>query len=162
MLWRHWEDVESTLGGELERFSEYAWERKVNNKEGTFFEESGHDSWEKFSVNFWPKYFSAVEGHTVWICTVPTVYTNLARKSRQFLAWFLRQFLDFRWLFLGCTEQSVQWTGHGKQGTEEAGQRYDFGTKNEADFCGTDLVLWGIFLGWKCCFAADMYFPEAE
>jgi len=31
--------------------------------------------------------------------------------------------------------------GHRKRGTEEAGQRYDFGTKNEADFYGTDLVL---------------------
>ena len=31
--------------------------------------------------------------------------------------------------------------GHGKLGTEEAGQRYGFGTKNEADFCGIDLVL---------------------
>jgi hypothetical protein len=31
--------------------------------------------------------------------------------------------------------------GHEKRGTEEVGQRYDFGTKNEADFCGTDLVL---------------------
>jgi hypothetical protein len=31
--------------------------------------------------------------------------------------------------------------GHAKRGTEKAGQRYDFGTENEADFCGTDLVL---------------------
>jgi hypothetical protein len=79
----------------------------VSNKEGTFF-----DSREKFSVNFWQKYFSAVGGRTVWICTVRMILcsrTDLARKSRQFLAWFSRQFLDFRWLFLGHTEQSVQW-----------------------------------------------------
>jgi hypothetical protein len=31
--------------------------------------------------------------------------------------------------------------GHEKQGTKEARQWYGFGTKNEADFCGTDLVL---------------------
>jgi hypothetical protein len=31
--------------------------------------------------------------------------------------------------------------GHRKRGTEEARQRYDFGMENEADFCGTDLVL---------------------
>jgi hypothetical protein len=31
--------------------------------------------------------------------------------------------------------------GHEKRGMEEAGQWYGFGTKNEADFCGTDLVL---------------------
>ena len=31
--------------------------------------------------------------------------------------------------------------GHGKRGTEEAGQQYDFGMKNEVDLCGTDLVL---------------------
>jgi hypothetical protein len=30
---------------------------------------------------------------------------------------------------------------HEKRGTEEAGQRYGFGTENEADLCGTDLVL---------------------
>jgi hypothetical protein len=42
----------------------------VSNKEGTFFEESGHDSREKFSVNFWSKYFSVVGGHTIHIHTV--------------------------------------------------------------------------------------------
>jgi hypothetical protein len=31
--------------------------------------------------------------------------------------------------------------GHEKQGMKEVGQRYGFGTKNEADLCGTDLVL---------------------
>jgi hypothetical protein len=31
--------------------------------------------------------------------------------------------------------------GHEKRGTEEAGQWYDFGTENETDLCGTDLVL---------------------
>jgi hypothetical protein len=29
----------------------------VSSKEGTYFEEGGHDSREKISVNFWPKYF---------------------------------------------------------------------------------------------------------
>jgi hypothetical protein len=31
--------------------------------------------------------------------------------------------------------------GHRKRGTKEAGQQYGFGTENEADLCGTDLVL---------------------
>jgi hypothetical protein len=69
-----------------------------------FFEERGHDSREKFYVNFWPKYFSVVGGHTAQI---HTVRTDLARKSRRFLAQFSRRFLDFRWLFLGRTKQSV-------------------------------------------------------
>jgi hypothetical protein len=29
----------------------------VSSKEGTFFEESGHNSREKNSMNFWPKFF---------------------------------------------------------------------------------------------------------
>jgi hypothetical protein len=58
----------------------------VSSKEGTFFQESGHDSREKISVNFWPKYFSVVGGRTVRIRTIRTIpynRTNLARKSRQ-------------------------------------------------------------------------------
>jgi hypothetical protein len=42
----------------------------VSNKDGAFFEESGHDSREKHSVNFWSKYFSVVGGHIVRIRTV--------------------------------------------------------------------------------------------
>jgi hypothetical protein len=30
--------------------------------------------------------------------------------------------------------------------------------ENEVDFCGIDLVLWGIFLGWKCRFVDVLYF----
>jgi hypothetical protein len=42
----------------------------VSSKEGTFFEESGHDSREKIFVNFWPKFFFVVGGRTVRIHTV--------------------------------------------------------------------------------------------
>jgi hypothetical protein len=42
----------------------------VSNKEGMFFKERGHESQEKISVNFWPKFFSVVGGHTVRIHTV--------------------------------------------------------------------------------------------
>jgi hypothetical protein len=45
---------------------------------------------------------------------------------------------------------------------EEVIQQYEFGTKIKAEFNGTVLVLWGIFLGWKCVFVVVLYFPEAE
>jgi hypothetical protein len=116
----------------------------VSSKEGTFFEESGHDSREKIFVNFWSKYFSAVGGRTVRIRTIRTIpynHTDLAQKSRQFLARFSRQFSDFRWLFLGCMEQSVHGLWAWKTRYGRGGTAVRFGTENEADFCGTDLVL---------------------
>jgi hypothetical protein len=44
-------------------------------------------------------------------------------------------------LFLGRTKHSVQLTMGTKNELEEAGQWYIFGTKNEAYFRGTNLVL---------------------
>jgi hypothetical protein len=114
----------------------------VSSKEGMFFEESGHDSRENFSVNFWPKYFSAVGGRTVRIRTHScTVQYGFGMEIEKFWAWISRQISVFCSLFLGRTEQSVQLTVGMENEAEEAGQRYGFGTKNEADFCGTDLVL---------------------
>jgi hypothetical protein len=52
--------------------------------------------------------------------------------------------VDFYFLFTVFGSYGTVCTvdcGHEKRGMEEAGQRYDFGTKNEADLCGTDLVL---------------------
>jgi hypothetical protein len=85
----------------------------VSSKEGTFFKERGHDSREKNSVNFWPKYFSAVGGRTVRIRTVPVQSVQsygFGTEIEAFLARFSRQISDFLWLFLGRTEQSVQLT----------------------------------------------------
>ena len=51
---------------------------------------------------------------------------------------------DFYFMFVVLGSYETAHTvdcGHGKRGTEEAGQWYDFGTENEVDFCGTDLVL---------------------
>jgi hypothetical protein len=72
----------------------------VSSKEGTFFEESGHDSREKNSVNFWPKYFSAVGGRTVRIRTVRTVpyRYGFGTKSRHFWHGFRGNFQ----IFGGC------------------------------------------------------------
>jgi hypothetical protein len=112
---------------------------------GHVFQERGHDSQEKFSVNFWPKYFSVVGGRTVRIRTVHTIpYSrtmDLAQKSRHFGHRISRQISVFCSLFLGRTEQSVQLTVGTENEVEEAVQQYGFGTENEADFCGTDLVL---------------------
>jgi hypothetical protein len=89
----------------------------VSSKEGMFFEESGHDSRENFSVNFWPKYFSAVGGRTVRIRTVRTIpysRTDLARKSRNFGHRFRGGFLFFVRCFWAYGTVRTTDCGHGK------------------------------------------------
>jgi hypothetical protein len=72
----------------LREIYEYARERKVSSKEGTFSKEGGHESREKISMSFGPKYFSAMGGRTVQNRTVrtimysPYIRTDLAQKSR--------------------------------------------------------------------------------
>jgi hypothetical protein len=59
-------------------------------------------------------------------------------------------------------EQSVQMT----VGMENEVRKRPYSStvlaQKTRDFGGTVLVLRGIFLGWKCVFAAVLYFPEAE
>jgi hypothetical protein len=71
----------------------------VSSKEGTLFKESGHDSQEKNSVNFWPKYFSVVGGRTVRIHIVCMILYS--PYSRMDLTWKSRNFgHEFRGRFL--------------------------------------------------------------
>jgi hypothetical protein len=77
----------------------------------------------KDSVVFGRFLFSAVVGHTVRIHTVSTISYSLYIRTN--LAQKLRQFSDFRWLFLGHTKQSVQWTVGMKN---EVRKRQDSGT----------------------------------
>jgi hypothetical protein len=115
----------------------------VSSKEGTFFEESGHDSREKNSVNFWPKYFSAVGGLYGSVQSVhPYSPYRFGTEIEAIFGTVFEAIFRFSVVVFGPygTVRTVD-CGHGKRGTEEAGQRYGFGTENEADFCGTDLVL---------------------
>jgi hypothetical protein len=87
-----------------------------------------------------PKYFSAVGGRTVRIRTVCTY--GFGMEIEAIFGTVFEAVFRFSVGFFGPygTVRTSD-CGHGKRGTEEAGQQYDFGTKNEADFCGTDLVL---------------------
>jgi hypothetical protein len=52
--------------------------------------------------------------------------------------------VDFRiWVVVSRPYETVRTTncGHKKRGTKEVVQQYGFGMENEANFCGTDLVL---------------------
>jgi hypothetical protein len=113
----------------------------VSSKEGTFFEESGHDSQEKNSVNFWPKYFFVVGGRTVWIRTIVRIWH---RNRGNFWHSFLG---DFQ-IFDGCF-----WVVQRTMGTKT---RYERGR--------TTIRFWhgkrGRFL-WDR-FGAVRYFPWLE
>ena len=114
----------------------------MNNKEGTFFEESGHDSRGKFSMIFGRNFFPAVGGRTVWIHTVRMIPYRFGTEIEAFFGMVFEAI--FRFLVAGFGPYGTVRTvdcGHEKRGTKESRQHYDFGTENEADFCGTVLVL---------------------
>jgi hypothetical protein len=68
--------------------------------------------------------------------------TDLVQKSRQLWAQILRQISDFCSLFLGHTKQSVQLTfGTKIEVQKKVVQQYGLGTKNEAEYSGTVLLL---------------------
>jgi hypothetical protein len=119
--------------------------RKVSSKEGTFFEESGHDSREKISINFLAEiFFCCGRLYSVQSVRFRIVCTTV-RIWHENRGNFWHNFRGDFYIFGGCfgpygTICTVH-CGHGKRGTEEAGQWYGFGMENEAGFCGTDLVL---------------------
>jgi hypothetical protein len=111
----------------------------VSRKEDTFFKERGHDSREKKSVNFWPKYFSVAGGCTVWVCTFRM---DLGTEIEGIFGTIFEAISIFFVVVSGPYEiVRTGDCGHKKRGTKEVGQRYGFGIENEANFCGTDLVL---------------------
>jgi hypothetical protein len=71
----------------------------------------------------------------------PYSRTDLARKSRHFGHDFRGDFRIFVVVYGPYGTVRTADCGHGKRGTEEVVQQYGFGTENEADLCGTDLVL---------------------
>jgi hypothetical protein len=90
-------------------------------------------------MNFWPKYFSVVGDRTV---RIRTVRTNLGTKIEGIFGMVFKVVSIFFVVVYGLYRTvCIGDCGHGKRGMKEARQRYGFGTKNEADFCGTDLLL---------------------
>jgi hypothetical protein len=117
----------------------------VSSKEGTFSKEGGHESRENFSVSFGPKFF-----FLLWEAVLYGSYSSYdsvqsVRIWHEIEAALGTDFeADFSFLFtVSGPYGTVRTTdcGHEKRGTEVVVQQYGFGTKNEADFCGTDLVL---------------------
>jgi hypothetical protein len=85
-----------------------------------------------------------VGGRTVLICIVHTIHTTVRiwHGNRSILSTVFEA--DFRILVVVYGSYGTVRTadyGHEKQGTEEVVQQYGFGMENEADLCGTDLVL---------------------
>jgi hypothetical protein len=98
-------------------------------------------------------------------CTDPySLYnsTDLARKLRQFWAHFSRKIVCCFWAIRNSPYNRLLALFRGVAISGRVVQQYGFGTKIEAKFSGAVLVLWGIFLGWKCVFVAVLYFPKAE
>jgi hypothetical protein len=113
----------------------------VSNKEGTFFEERGHDSRENFFCEFLAEIFFCCGRPYCTDPYSPVQPYRFGTKIEEISGMDFEADFCFCSLFLGRTEQSVQLTVGTENKVEEAGQRYGFGMENEADFCGTDLVL---------------------
>jgi hypothetical protein len=110
----------------------------VSSKEGTFSKEGGHKSQKKFAVSFGLNYFSVVGGRTVQIRTNVWIWhENRGNLGTIFEVDFIFMFVVFG--LYGTVHTIDCWQE--KRGMEEVVQQYGFGTKNEAKFGGTVLVL---------------------
>jgi hypothetical protein len=113
----------------------------VSSKDDTFSKERGHESREKFSTSFGPKYFLLWEA--VLYRSVQFVQLcGFGMKIETFSGTVFEA--DFSFFVVVSGSYEIVCTadrGHRKRGTEEAVQKYDFGTENETDFCGIDLAL---------------------
>jgi hypothetical protein len=114
----------------------------VSSKEGTLFEESGHNSREKFSVKFLAEIFFLLWEVVLYGSVQSVQPYGFGTEIEATFGTVFEAIFRFSMVVFGPYEtvRTVD-CGHRKRGTEEAGHRYDFGTENEADFCGTDLVL---------------------
>jgi hypothetical protein len=114
----------------------------VSSKEGTFSKELGHKSQEKFFCVFLAELFFCC-GRPY--CTDPYSPYSTVRIWHKNRGSFGHGFRGrFQILFVvsgpyGTVRTTDCW--HRNRGTEEVVQQYGFGTKNEAEFSGTVLVL---------------------
>jgi hypothetical protein len=102
----------------------------------------GHKSQEIFFCVFGPSYFSAVGGRTVRIRTSPYKPYGFGTENRGSFGHSFRGRFHILFVVSGPYKQSVQLTvGTKIEVQKRSYNNTEFGTKNEAEFGGTVLVL---------------------